>query len=163
MWAELELPGSLFRKWGPHLAVVTSFFPRYIETTKQGKTAVCPRFMSNSLWPRFLWKTAGAAHLLDVLPSLSQCAGWSFWDAPWLKANIFLERLLPWLPARPLVSRESPPPPGEVLGSSCCQRVEACSAFSPWKPPGCWPALPPALAPFRIFRSLFLLGEPGLG
>lgn len=46
---------------------------------------------------------------------------------------------------------------GEVLGLSCCQRVEACTAFLPWKTPGCRLTLPPALAPFRIFS--FLLGE----
>lgn len=143
---------------------MTSHSPRYTRTTKQGKTAVCLRFVSNSLLARFLWKMAGAAYLLAAPPplSLSRCASWSFWDTPWLKASIFLERLLLWLPARPLVSREvSPPPPGEVLGLSCCQRAEACSAFSPWETPGCGLALPPALPPFRI--SSFLLGESGLG
>lgn len=49
---------------------------------------------------------AGAAHLLSAPPPLSRLASPSFWDAPWLKASIFLERLLLWLPARPLVSRE---------------------------------------------------------
>lgn len=142
---------------------MTSCSPRYTETTKQGKTAVCLRFGSNSVLARFLWKMVGAASLLAAPPplSLSRCADWTFWDTSWLGASIFLERLLLWLPARPLVSREIFFLLGEVLGLSCCQRVEACSAFSPWKTPGCGIVLPPALAPFRIFS--FLLGESGLG
>lgn len=33
---------------------MTSYSPKHRETTKQGKTAVCPRFTSNSLLARFL-------------------------------------------------------------------------------------------------------------
>lgn len=149
MWAELELIGSLFPKWDPP-PLVTSYSPRYRGATKQGKTAVCPRFTSNSLLAGFLCLEPGWGCPSPGCPSSPQpprLASWSFWDAPWLKASIFLERLLLWLPARPLVSREISFFPREVLGSSCCQRVETCSAFSPWKTPGCGPASPAALAP----------------
>lgn len=162
MWAELELTESLFQKWNPHLAVVTSYFPRDTETTKQGKTAVCPRFVLNSLLARFLWKMAGAAHLLAAPPplNLSRCTSWSFWDAPWLKASIFLERLLLWLPARPLVSRE-------IFFSRRGARLILLSegrdllSLFPLEDPRLWASLATSPGPFQNIQ--FLTGKPGLG
>lgn len=145
---------------------MTSCSPRYTETTKQGKTAVCLRFRSNSVLARFLWKMVGAASLLAAPPPLSPSASADVQTGPsgillgsepafsW-RGSCFGSLPGLWSPERFFFLL------GEVLGLSCCQRVEACSAFSPWKTPGCGIALPPALAPFRIFS--FLLGESGLG
>lgn len=156
----------MFQKCHPHQAVVTSCSPRYTETTKQGKTAVCLRFISNSLLARFLWKMAWAAYLSLGCPSSPQ-------PQPMCKQELLgysLARSQHFLGEAPALApcqasglqRDSAlPPQGEVLGLSCCQRVEACSAFSPWKTPACGLALPPALDPFRIFS--FLLGKSGLG
>lgn len=146
----------MFQKWHPHQVVVTSCSPRYIETTKQGKTAVCLRFVSNSLLARFLWKMAGAAYLLAAPPPLSDvqagASGILLGSKPAFSWRGSCFGSLPglWSPERFF-------PLGEVLGLSCCPRVEAFSAFSPWKTPDCGLTLPPALAPFRIFS--FLLGE----
>lgn len=156
MWAELELTGSLFQKWDPHPPLVTSYSPKYREATKQGKTAVCPRFTSNSLLARFLslehgWgcpspdcpssaqpqpisklqllgcSLAQSQHFLGEAPTLAPC------QASGLQRDFFFFY-----------------PQG---GSGLILLSEVRGLLSLLT---CGPAVTPTVAPFRIFS--FLLG-----
>ena len=98
---------------------------------------------------------AGAAHLLSAPPLLNRLASPSFWDAPWLKASIFLERLLLWLPARPLVSREIFSPQGGA-GLILLSEGRGLLSLLTLEDPRLWASLATSSGPFQNLQ--FLLG-----
>lgn len=143
---------------------MTSYSPRYRGATKQGKTAVCPRFTSNSLLAGFLCLEPGWGCPSPGCPSSPQpprLASWSFWDAPWLKASIFLERLLLWLPARPLVSREISFFSQGGAGLILLSEGRALLSLLTLEDPRLWASLASSPGPFVIVS--FFLGKPCSG
>lgn len=122
---------------------------------------MCPRFTSNSLLARFLSLEHGWGCPSPECPSSAQpISKPQLLGCSLAQSQHFLGEAPTLAPCQASGLQRDFFPPREVLGSSCCQRVEACSAFSPWKTPGCGPALPPALAPFRIFSFYWVKGLP---
>lgn len=117
---------------------------------------MCLRFGSNSVLARFLWKMVGAASLLAAPPplSLSRCADWTFWDTSWLGASIFLERLLLWLPARPLVSREIFFPPRGGAGLVLLSEGRGLFSLLTLEDPRLWDSLATSPGPFQNIQFL---------
>lgn len=101
----------------PILTVIAQS-PRCLESTGHGKAAVHPRSMPIPLSAGFLWPE-GISVPSPGRPSSPQplllSASRSFWDAPWRRASIFLERPAALAPCQALSLR------GDFLGRRWAQ------------------------------------------